>query len=318
MSNIKKVSKIKFKKFLLNKDKENWIKIQNSARKGRKDYIPLTLERMREIETSPTFDTKGMFFAELNGKLIGCVDGSIDKNFRLLRGVILDLAVIPEFRGQGFGKIIVEKAIEDLKQRGIKFIETNFKKDWVGCKNLYESLGFKLIRVFSTMRRDLKNISNINGNNELKIRLMETNSEDIELCNRLSNEIFREHFNYRPETLEETRYYLTIHPRYEILKVFFAFLGNRPIGYVIIGINLEFFKLRGIKRGEILDLGVLKSYRRQGVGRALILHALEDLRNKGMTEVELEVDDSNEFKAISLYEKMEFKNVRKNYVYRLT
>jgi ribosomal protein S18 acetylase RimI-like enzyme len=52
-------------------------------------------------------------------------------------------------------------------------------------------------------------------------------------------------------------------------------------------------------------MGVLKEYRGQGIGSALLHQALAEARNRGMERVELSVFDSN-LGAIHLYEKFNF------------
>ncbi len=54
-----------------------------------------------------------------------------------------------------------------------------------------------------------------------------------------------------------------------------------------------------------LGIGVLASYRGQGVGKALMNAALQKAKLKGLTRIELTVRESNT-SAISLYEKMGF------------
>jgi len=55
----------------------------------------------------------------------------------------------------------------------------------------------------------------------------------------------------------------------------------------------------------ILGMGVLASYRGQGIGKALIKATIEKAKNKGLSRVELEVREKNE-RAISLYQKFGF------------
>jgi len=65
----------------------------------------------------------------------------------------------------------------------------------------------------------------------------------------------------------------------------------------------------------VSSIGVLRPYRRLGVGTALVLEGLEWLRERGMEEAMLEVDDDNPTEAIKLYEKVGFKIAHKEFVY---
>jgi [ribosomal protein S18]-alanine N-acetyltransferase len=64
--------------------------------------------------------------------------------------------------------------------------------------------------------------------------------------------------------------------------------------------------------GEIVLVGVARETRRRGLGTALVEHALEFLRGKGVREVRLHVDVDNA-PAIALYERL---GMRK--LYRVT
>ncbi len=64
------------------------------------------------------------------------------------------------------------------------------------------------------------------------------------------------------------------------------------------------------KRGTIYDLFVKKSSRGRGIGKALLLNAMKDLRNHNVEIIQLTVKSDN-FVAIRLYESLGFKEVLK-------
>ena len=127
------------------------------------------------------------------------------------------------------------------------------------------------------------------------------------MLNWIVNETFKEHFDHRPETVEETRWWVMEKPWCDIAEYYFGYVGNELVGFVGVGIDSKFVKHRGIKLGWINTIGVLKSLRRKGIGTALILHGMKDLESRGMTDVALGVDDWNPTKAIELYKKVGFK-----------
>ena len=302
--------------FIQGKDEEIWLKIYNAAYKEYDDFRPSTMEDMEKAEKSPNFDATGRFIAEWNGEPVGCVNAYVDKKREEKKGFIRRLAVIPEFRRRGIGKTLVEKAFESLRERGMKCVESWTEKDRVACKSLFESMEFQLIRIFSRMRSPLETIpSNIGEHKEVKIRAMQMNTNDIKLLNWLENETFKDHFDFRPETFEETKYFVETRPWCDIAEYFFAYLNGKPVGHVGAGIDTKFIKYKGIRRGWIMTIGVLKSLRKQGIGTVLMLHALKLLKSKGMNEVELGVDDSNPTKAIELYKKVGFNVVKKDLTY---
>ena len=70
-----------------------------------------------------------------------------------------------------------------------------------------------------------------------------------------------------------------------------------------------------MKTGWVLDIGVLKSHRRSRIGTTLMLQGVKTLKAKGMTTAMLGVDDWNVTKAMKLYEKVDFKVTKKDFIY---
>ena len=66
--------------------------------------------------------------------------------------------------------------------------------------------------------------------------------------------------------------------------------------------------------GEIANVAVLPAYRRQGIGRFLVQHALQEAKKRGVRSLSLEVRSSN-FAAVDLYRSFGFEEVavRKKY-----
>jgi len=307
---------LKIRNFVKGEDEEIWITIKNEAFKEYDDFRPATIEDMEIWEKNPIFDAEGMFIAELNAKPIGRVNAFVDKMREDKKGFIDDLGVVPRFRGKGIGRELVNRALQSLNERGMETAETWTREDRPACKRLFESVGFELIRVFSTMRQNLDDIpSNIWEYKEIKIRPMKRNLDDIKLLNWITNETFKEHFDFRPETVEETKHWVENRPWCDIAEYFFGYLDDNLVGHVGVGIDSKFIKYQGIKRGWINTIGVLKDLRRKGIGTSLILHGMKFLKSKGMTEASLGVDDSNPTKAIELYKKVGFKVVYKDLTY---
>jgi len=307
-----------FRRFIKGKDEEMWLKVWNAAFKdyNEDEFRPRTIKDIEIREKDPNFDPQGMFIAEIHAKPVGIVEAFVDKKRKEKKGFVSHLGVIPEFRRRGIGRELVNKALKSLKERGMETAEAEWVRGEKPACKLFESMGFLLIRVNSVMRVKLNQIpSNIGEYKELKIRVMEKNLDDIKLLNWIGNETFKEHFDHRPETVEETKFWVTESPGCDIAEYYFGYVDNELVGFVIIGIDTKFVKHQGIKRGWINVIGVLKPLRRRGVGTALILHGMKDLESRGMTEADLGVDDSNPTKAIELYKKVGFKVVHKHLTY---
>jgi len=63
-------------------------------------------------------------------------------------------------------------------------------------------------------------------------------------------------------------------------------------------------------------VGVLKLYRKKGVGTRLVLPGVGILKVRGMTKAMINVDDFNQTKALKLYKKVGFHIVNKYLTYK--
>lgn len=65
------------------------------------------------------------------------------------RGLILRIAVHPDFRGQGIATQLLERAFAELKKKGLKEVELDVDILKAGARHLYEKLGFRVVEVIS-------------------------------------------------------------------------------------------------------------------------------------------------------------------------
>ncbi|MCG8571464.1 MAG: GNAT family N-acetyltransferase [Spirochaetes bacterium] len=84
------------------------------------------------------FDPEGVFLAELNGKLIGFIICFSKKD----DGYISVLTIIPEYRGKGFSKKLIKKAVDYLQDNGHDLIKLKVEKNNSRAIQLYKELGF--------------------------------------------------------------------------------------------------------------------------------------------------------------------------------
>jgi mycothiol synthase len=289
-------------------DEPVWVEVLNSAYRDREDWRAITAEEFVQEQERPSFDFEGRFIAEIDGKAIGVVHGNVDKLRDDGKGFVR-LGVIPEFVSYGVARQLLQTALGELKARGMDSAEAWADSDQGERIQLLEGMGFERVRVFSTMEAELDDIPrDIGENTQVEMRTLRKDLDgDVELFNWLDNESFKEHFNYRPETLEETRHLLLSNPYLKEQDVFFAALNGESVGYIGVGIDDKYNLEKRVRAGEIFTIGVLRGYRRAGVGVRLMLHGLEALRAKGMARAILGVDDDNPTRAIRLYEKVGFR-----------
>lgn len=75
---------------------------------------------------------------------------------------------------------------------------------------------------------------------------------------------------------------------------------------------------RVLDESEVFTIAVDKDYKNMGIGTALLNHLIDTCKDKGITQIWLEVSTKNE-PAINLYKKFGFKlmGVRKNYYQKI-
>ena len=100
--------------------------------------------------------------------------------------------------------------------------------------------------------------------------------------------------------IEETRKSLVEDMERGVIRLI-ALNGAKVVGWC----HIKPDRWEGFTHTGWLGMGVLKEYRRQGIGSALLHQALAEARNRGMERVELNVFASN-LSAIHLYEKFKF------------
>ncbi|MFP3897954.1 MAG: GNAT family N-acetyltransferase [Dehalococcoidia bacterium] len=308
---------LNIRRFAKGIDEPIWVEIVNASRKDREDWRAITVEEMLlQEKEEPSFDLEGRFIAELDGGAVGVVHANVDK-FREDKRGFIRFDVIPESRRRGIEHQLVEIALSELKARDMAIAQASVdsrEQDYVG---LLQGLDFRQVRAGSMMEMDLTRIpQNIGENKQLAIRpVQKEREEDIELLTWLWNETFKEHFNFRPDTLDEVRQFLFSDLYYTEKEIFFATLDGESVGYIGVGIDEKYNLEKNLRAGDIFTIGVLKPYRRTGIGARLMLHGLETLKAKGMTRAMLGVDDYNPTKAIKLYEKVGFTVKKKGLTY---
>jgi ribosomal protein S18 acetylase RimI-like enzyme len=92
----------------------------------------------------------GLFFV---GLLKGEVVGSVMVGYEGHRGWINYLAVLPEHQGQGYGRTLVERAIQELTRLGCQKLNLQVRKTNLRVVAFYKHVGFKEDHVISLGKR---------------------------------------------------------------------------------------------------------------------------------------------------------------------
>jgi mycothiol synthase len=123
----------------------------------------------------------------------------------------------------------------------------------------------------------------------------------------LMEEVFAEHWGYVPRSLETWSHRTFNSPNFDPNLYFLAWDGDQAAG-----------GLMGSQRGDLAwvgTLGVRRSWRKRGLGLALLLQAFEVFYRRGQRHIGLAVDAANETGATRLYERAGMRVARQYVVY---
>jgi mycothiol synthase len=198
---------------------------------------------------------------------------------------------------------------------GARVVMTNWVNslDTAAHKVLLHS-GFTLVRHSYRMRIDLTEAPPEPawpGGIALRPFVPERDLESVAWADR---EAFRDHWGWteRPfeQDLQMFRHWLG-EPRFDPSLWFVAVKGNE-----VAGISLcEPYTEEDAEMGWVAALGVLRPYRKQGLGLALLRHSFGELYRRGRRKVGLGVDAYNLTGALRLYEKAGMRPYRQHNAY---
>ena len=213
-------------------------------------------------------------------------------------GPSIEIAVSPDYRRHGVGKELIEKIIADFPNRKIRLWAHGLN---TGAAALASSCGFRQVRTLWQMRRSLLTpISKPEFPEELVLRKFDISShlDGWLIANKTA-------FANHPEQGNWTKSSLLLRMKEEWFDgQGFQVLQNDQeiVAYVWTKVDST---SRAAKLGEIYIVGVVPQWQNRGLGKALTLSALNQLRNQNLSSALLYVDESNQ-NAIELYEGLGF------------
>lgn len=236
---------------------------------------------------------------EADGHAVGYARMFREKGTRLF--VIMWLE--PAWRGQGIEKQLIER----LWAQAPAFAEPAFDVGARSGQPTYASalheLGFYPVRSWWTMRIDLRGEPPppaFPPGIELRPFVL---GQDELMLTELINDVFSEHWGEGQHTLASIRAEVAM-PDFSADLLLFAEKEGQVVGYVWSWVDPH-PGVTGAFYAYIGDLGVRKAYRGKGLGRALLLRALHDVKARGMVAADLDVDGPNA-NAKHLYESVGF------------
>jgi len=99
--------------------------------------------KAEHVEADARRDPKGIFIAEVEGRIAGYISTWHDPEAGI--GYIPNMAFIPECRGQGLGRQLIEHAFDHFRRLNLSLVKIEtLEQNEIG-NHLYTSLGFKEI-----------------------------------------------------------------------------------------------------------------------------------------------------------------------------
>lgn len=128
---------------LSNKNRHEYVKIYNKAFSNVPNGSSLSESEVEE-NLKKIDENKCYFIVSLDGTSIGFMD------YEIKDGVgIFDIGLCPEFRGKGYGKMLLETAIDFLNDKNVETISLIVISKNTLAHNLYIKRGFKEEKVIS-------------------------------------------------------------------------------------------------------------------------------------------------------------------------
>jgi ribosomal protein S18 acetylase RimI-like enzyme len=249
------------------------------------------------------------------------VRGWTDAHDSFVRQYRMDGSVLPEWRGRGIGRALLRESLRlaSDQARGhdtprARVFGSQSHDGQPTDEALLTSEGFEPVRWFFDMTRpDLDGIPEIDLPAGLEVRPV--TMDNARAVWEADVEAFRDHWGgYEASDANFQRWLES--PETDPSLWVVAFDGTEIAGGVIVGIYEEENNALGLQRGWLDDVFTRGPWRRRGLARALMTHALRLIRDRGLTSAVLDVDADNPTGALGLYESLGFVVERRSTAWR--
>jgi mycothiol synthase len=243
---------------------------------------------------------KDLFVAEFNGKLVGYLSVTLEPG---IQRALLEGMVHPGHRRKGLATKLFSSSMQRAKESGVRTAQISVLENNSAAKSLLIKLEYQFIRNFFEMKLDINN-TRLPPARQGHITSRRLKRVEEHLLAEIQNRCFADTWGFNPNTTEEIAYRLKMQGR-SPADVILTYLEDKLVGYCWTLLNSEENAKSAKNKGLIHMLGVDPDYRKQEIGRSILLNGLEDLKGKGVDIVELTVDSENRA-ACSLYESVGF------------
>jgi mycothiol synthase len=281
----------------------------------------ISVNEVRLAFEMPSFDrTRDMrLWEDAEGNLIGIGGMRILESGAEIDGSFW-FRIHPKVRGSELGKQIIawgeQRMREVERQPGVRAKLVCGSRDDNRLRiALLESCRFTAERFLFDMEKSLlEPLSESQFPESFTLRNSK-GEQDSEAWIEMRNQSFIDHWNYHVWTVERYRHFLT-DPHYKPeLDLIAVAPDGTFVAFCLCHINPEQNEQIGRKDGWIYSLGTRRGFRRIGLGRAMLLAGLHQLKAAGMETAKLGVDADNPNGALQLYESVGFRKIHSNISY---
>jgi mycothiol synthase len=270
--------------------------------------------RLAEPGVAPA---ENLFVAEVDGLLVGYV--LLRKRLEETSHRIGAAGIVhPQWRRQGIGTALMSRAQErarTFRRDKPLFLEVIARGRVAGVAELALSMGMRPVRYFFYMHcHELNRLPDPALPAGITMRTLDP-PLDAGPFLAAYNDGFSDHWGYVPATSEQLQHWFDS-PGFCAEDALLAVTEDGHIAGICI---VEFLQMdpEMLETNPPLidDLAVPHAYRRQGIGRALLLAGMHRIRKQGFSAAALAVDADNPNQALRLYESVGFVVVSRSTAY---
>jgi mycothiol synthase len=203
------------------------------------------------------------------------------------------------------------------------YLETGANVEHEDRQALYHKMGYRPVRYFFDMERPLREggapleLPQAAYPEGITVQSM-AQRPDLRGVWQACDEAFRDHWSATETTYEEWLHWTENNPNHqpELWLVAWDTGKDEPAGVCLNEVDPKQNERVGRQEGWVQVLAVRRPYRRQGLGRALLVAGLDALQREGMDWAMLGVDSENLTGALRLYEGVGFRTTKRYVDYR--
>ena len=264
--------------------------------------VAVTPEELKHEWENPEFNLeRDAFVVETaDGRIVGFEEFNNSHKHAILQ---TDGYVHPDFKGLGIGTTLLHaienRALEEmtLAEPGIRVsLRSGIDNRDPGSHDLHRNEGYQPLRYYWRMEIVLDGPPTEPDLPEgVELRPFLKGEHDVAVW-QAQNESFRDHWGSHDQTLEEWKRNRFDKPEFDSTLWKVAWDGNEVAGF-----SINRYRM-GI--GWVGSLGVRRSWRKRGLGEALLLHSFAEFYRRGTKTIGLGVDAQNPSGATRLYQKV--------------